>query len=437
MPGSRRIRAGCWWPIAISVLPLLFHGAALAEDSTGQVINDLYDAFLQPIRQFGSALVAARVGIGLLGSLVALHVIGAGLSFAAGTLDPFGLAARMLRLSLLCALVLATIQRQDWFFSMSGFDTLGRAIEGGFAQVMRWAAVAAELPDAGDPASMIRSVAHTVLTALFKMGEVQVFPAGTSMWKAMTNVTGLMVGLVMWFMCVVAYVIAGAIVLGEAVIADLTIQLALAFAPLMVPWLLFAPLRFLFEAWLRTLLIGGVGFVIAILFCAGMAAFARSADRAMAQVLLEPFVNAKLVATFSPILIGSILMILMAGKVMSFASSLLSGGSPGGVSLGDIRGALGAVAQAAAAPARAGVAVLNGARNLKAGASPAGRMLTRARRAFTDAPPPARHPSTASRGTQRRGAVPRAGAAARQDSVQQARARLRDKATRFKAARRR
>jgi hypothetical protein len=437
MPGIRRIRPACWCPIAASLLLLLFHGQAMADDSTGQVINDLYDAFLQPIRQFGSALVAARVGVGLLGSLVALHVIGAGLSFAAGTIDPFGLAARMLRLALLSALVLATIQRQDWFAAMSGHDTLGRAIEGGFAQIMRWAAVAAELPDTVDPASMIRSVSNTVLTALFKMGEVQVFPAGTSMWKAMTNVTGLMVGLLMWFMCVVAYVVAGAIVLGEAVIADLTIQLALAFAPLMVPWLLFAPLRFLFEAWLRTLLIGGVGFVIAILFCAGMAAFARSADRAMAQVLLEPFVNARLIATFSPILIGSILMILMAGKVMSFASSLLSGGSPGGVSLGDIRGALGAVVQAAAAPARSGVAVVHGAKGLKAGASAAGRVLARARRAIIVARPAARQPPAASRGTQRGGPGPRAGVAARQDSAQQARARLRDKATRFKAARRR
>ena len=195
--------------IALALL-LLMHGRALAEDSTGQVINDLYDAFVRPIRHFGSALVAARVGTGLLGSLVALHVIGAGLAFAAGTIDPFGLAARILRLSVLSTVVLAAIQRQDWFAELSGYDTLGRALEGGFAQIMRWAAVAAGLPDTVDPSSMIRSVSSTVLTALFKMGEVQVFPAGTSMWKAMTNVTGLMVGLLMWFMCVVAYIIAGA-----------------------------------------------------------------------------------------------------------------------------------------------------------------------------------------------------------------------------------
>jgi hypothetical protein len=429
MPEGRCIRP-CRWGrgILLGLLLLLLHERALADDSTGQVINDLYDAFLQPIRQFGSALVAARVGTGLLGSLVALHVIGAGLSFAAGTIDPFGLAARLLRLSLLSALVLATIQRQDWFVTMSGFDTLGRAIEGGFAQVMRWAAVAAELPDTVDPSSMIRSVSNTVLSALFKMGEVQVFPAGTSMWKAMTNVTGLMVGLLMWFMCVVAYIIAGAIVLGEAVIADLTIQLALAFAPLMVPWLLVAPLRFLFDAWLRTLLVGGVGFVIAILFCAGMAAFARSADRAMAQVLQEPFVNAKLIATFSPILIGSILMILMAGKVMSFASGLLSGGSPGGVSPGDIRGAIDSVVQAASTPVRAGMAAVAGANRLREAASSAGRAPGHVQRNSGGARPAAARPRPAS---------PRAGAPARQDSSRQAGARLKEKAARFKAARRR
>ena len=413
MNAGRFRKLGRGVPVAVApALLLLMHGRALAEDSTGQVINDLYDAFVRPIRHFGSALVAARVGTGLLGSLVALHVIGAGLAFAAGTIDPFGLAARILRLSVLSTVVLAAIQRQDWFAELSGYDTLGRALEGGFAQIMRWAAVAAGLPDTVDPSSMIRSVSSTVLTALFKMGEVQVFPAGTSMWKAMTNVTGLMVGLLRWFMCVVAYIIAGAIVLGEAVIADLTIQLALAFAPLMVPWLLFAPLRFLFEAWLRTLLIGGVGFVIAILFCAGMAAFAGSADRAMAQVLQEPFVNARLIATFSPILIGSILMILMAGKVMSFATSFLSGGSPGGVSLGDVRGALAAVAQSAAAPVRAGTIRLQGGNGAAGSANKATSTASTA-----SAPARGRTPS-------------------RQDSTRQARARLQEKAARFKAARR-
>jgi hypothetical protein len=265
------------------------------------------------------------------------------------------------RLSVLAGLALAAIQPQPWFAAMTGYDTLGKAIEGGFYLIMRWAAGAAHLGDLADTSSMIRTVANVVLTALFKMGEVQVFPAGTSLWKAMTNVTGLMVGLLMWFMCVVAYVIAGALVLGEAVAADLTIQIALAFAPLLVPWVLFAPLRFLFDAWLKTLLVGGVGFVIAILFCSGMAQFAASATQAMAQLPAESFINAQLIATFSPILIGSILMILMAGKVMSFANSLLSGAGMSGLSLGDFKNALTGTGAGVSGAGRAGRATFNAA----------------------------------------------------------------------------
>jgi len=182
------------------------------------------------------------------------------------------------------------------------------------------------------------------------------------MWKAFTHVTGLLAGLLMWFICMIAYIIAGAMILGEAVAADLTIQVALAFAPLMVPWLLFAPMRFLFDAWVKTLLVGGVGFLIALLFCCAMTAFANAASNALNATVGNSFESTKLIATFSPILLGSVVMIMIASKVMSFAHSLVSGGGMSGLSLDSFKMAVGTVSAAAAAPINAARSTASAAR---------------------------------------------------------------------------
>jgi len=325
--------------LAVVLLATFLPGVAMAADvNTAEVIAQLYESFKAPIVAFGGATSGG--GLMLIQALVILHIAAGGLSYAAGTTDLFDLYVKGVKLSFAAFITAACFIESPAMTSMSGYPTVAKALEGGFRTLQQAAASAAGLT-ANTTGALVTAIAAASLEPIFRMADLPVVPAGWSLMDMLTNLPGILVGLVMWFFATLAFIIAAAVILAEAVAADLTLHIAIAFAPLMVPWLLFRPMEFLFNAWIKTILVAGVGFIIAMLFCGGLAKFATAASTILSDLQASDGVaGSQLVAIYSPILLGSAILIVLGGKVIGVAHSLLSGGGMDGISLHAFRQAI-------------------------------------------------------------------------------------------------
>lgn len=350
--------------IALALVVALLPDVALAAGvNTAEVIAQLYESFKAPITAFGGS--TAGGGLILIQSLVILHIAAGGLSYAAGTTDLFDLYVKGVKLSFVAFITAACFIDSPAMMSMTGYPTVAKAIEGGFRTLQQAAAGAAGL-SASTTGSLVTSIAAAALEPVFRMADLPVVPPGWDWMDMLSNLPGILVGLIMWFFATLAFIVAAAVILAEAVAADLTLHIAFAFAPLMVPWLLFRPMEFLFNAWLKTILVAGVGFIIAMLFCGGLAKFAMTASTILSGLQAnDGIAGSQLVAIYSPILLGSIILILLGGKVMSVAHGLISGGGMDSISLHAFRQAVAATGAGASIAGKSTAAA--GSAAMKAG----------------------------------------------------------------------
>lgn len=144
-------------------------------------------------------------------------------------------------------------------------------------------------------------------------------------------------------------VLAGVVMCAHVIMGFIGVQLVLALAPVMVPFLLFRPLSWLFESWLKFLL-GACMLKIVVAFLLNVAAGLLTAMSGLAQTYYTEAQGAAASETFATdvlllglMLVFALLATLLLAQAPSIASGLLSG-SAGSMGFGGLRGVSGGLA---------------------------------------------------------------------------------------------
>lgn len=138
-------------------------------------------------------------------------------------------------------------------------------------------------------------------------------------------------------------VIAGVIMVAHIIMGFISVQLVLALAPVMVPFLMFRPLSWLFDSWLKFLL-GACMLKIVVAFLLNVVAGLLTAMNGLAAQYFRDAQNATASETFQTdvlllglMLVFALLSTLLLMQAPSIANGLLSG-SAGSVGFGGLKG---------------------------------------------------------------------------------------------------
>lgn len=141
-------------------------------------------------------------------------------------------------------------------------------------------------------------------------------------------------------------VVAGVVMVAHIIMGFISVQLVLALAPVMVPFLMFRPLAWLFDSWLKFLL-GSCMLKIVVAFLLNVVAGLLTVMNGLATRYYNEAKNASASETFSTdvlllglMLVFALLATLLLTQAPSIASGLLSG-SAGSVGFGGLRGVSG------------------------------------------------------------------------------------------------
>lgn len=160
-------------------------------------------------------------------------------------------------------------------------------------------------------------------------------------------------------------VLAGVVMAAHIIMGFISVQLVLALAPVMVPFLMFRPLSWLFDSWLKFLL-GACMLKIVVAFLLNMVGGLLSVMSDLATRYYNEAKGAAAIETLSTdvlllglMLVFALLATLLLTQAPSIATGLLSG-SAGSVGFGGLRGVSGGLANRG---------VAGGATNAAAGAA--------------------------------------------------------------------
>jgi hypothetical protein len=305
-----------------------------------------------------------------------LHVIAGGVMLASGSSDLFDIAVKGIKLSIVGSIAYSALVAQPWLGQVTGIGgaiTLPDAIMTGFYQLMgRAGATLGWQVDGNSTGAFFNSMVSTMANAIFRFVDMPILNQDQGFWRRAVSILdpANLVAMLYWFVSVLVFVLACAMLLFEILGAELTIQFAIAFTPLMVPWMLFRPMEFLFNSWLRMLIVGGLGYVAGILMISGFASFANRASILVQQSRADSmWEGAGAAMVMLPVFLGSIIFMMLASKANSIASSLVSGGGVDGISLNTIRNGVMAMNTGARAPSQTAGHALNGLSNVGRGAS--------------------------------------------------------------------
>jgi type IV secretion system protein TrbL len=169
-------------------------------------------------------------------------------------------------------------------------------------------------------------------------------------------------------------ILAGVVMVAHIIMGFISVQLVLALAPVMVPFLMFRPLAWLFDGWLKFLL-GACMLKVVVAFLLNVAAGLLTVMNDLAMRYYSEAKNASASETFSTdvlllglMLVFALLATLLLSQAPSIATGLLSGsaGSVGFRGLTAVSGGLGnrSIGQGATSTAEgAGTALAQLARN--------------------------------------------------------------------------
>jgi len=243
-------------------------------------------------------------------------------------------------------LIIKTIGKIGTIIGGQDLTDLGSAIKSTFTQFM----------------SAIQKVAGMAGTASNKassgfMDAIASFAASSS-----AIIFGLIVRAITAFVLIFALVIS----LGHIIVGTITLKLALALAPVMVPFLMFRPLSWIFESWLKFLISACMlRLVVGFLLSISNAIMGNTASLAQ-QISSEASMTAvdsmhADILLYGMVLVYSLISTLLLMQAPSIANGLMSGG--GGMGFGGIKGltqspmgkAGGAVAGRGVSASKAGV----------------------------------------------------------------------------------
>jgi hypothetical protein len=359
----------------MAIVMLLVPGASFAAAQTEvSVVTSLLDKLYTPLNAFATSL--APSGVRLLVALMTIHVAVAGIQLASGTTDLFELMLKGMKLSLIGSCAFAAIQPQPFLGMMTGIGgsiTVPTAIMTGMYKLMQVASTAGtssaaagsnwihlgSLQANGGAAgtAMFSAIFDGIFSTLDKLINIPIFGDDATVWeKIWSTINGsALASLIYWAGSIFMFLLACGVLVMELIGADLTIKFAIAFTPLMVPWILFRPMEFLFNAWLKSIIIGSLAFVVGILMLSGFSAFAvEAANLIQAQAAsASTYGGYKMAMTFLPVFLGSFIFFLLTPKAMNIAQGLISGSGTDGISIHAFRMAASAASAVSTAPNQA------------------------------------------------------------------------------------
>lgn len=294
----------------------------------------------------------------------------AGLKVVLGASDMMGLFVDLLKIGVIGAISMSAFHptpASDYIFG-SGV-TLGDFIANGFFSL-----------SGVDPGSFIASTAGAWFRTIGAVWSLPVVPPSVDGWAVLFWVIGNIIDILfvlgMKVLVTVAMVALGVLTMGHMLMGKLQIALALYLAPLLAPFLMFGPFNHLFDGWIRSIISGGMTIFVGTLFARGGLAFVESIDGLfkmlpMGSMLEVFFAPTEVNLIYLGLLFGTILFILVALRLDSLASAVLSGSGVRGFSFNDMKSALksggmGAVKSAAGAAGGALAASYAGSQGVKA-----------------------------------------------------------------------
>ena len=324
----------------------------------GDAINGVVDALLGAFRQ---QVFSPSAGLRTVYALVTIMVAFSALRM--GFLGDIGYTEMLVdwfKLAAIASVAVCAITPLDsliWLFGAK--ITLGQAIENWFLSV------------AGLGQNVIGDGLKSWMEVLKKLLNAPIIPphvaAANILSKGswiLTHCITLLGALIFQILAVIALGIAAIITVGHLLAAKILMSLAISMAPMLVPWILFRPLQFLFDAWLKTLITGGMLLVVGSFFTRAGMAFADSMNILTPKLDGADWETTSIMITFFGILLACLLFILIAQKLDGLARSLVSGSGISGFGLAQVKAAMSATGSVASAPAKAASAVAGAAHGL-------------------------------------------------------------------------
>ncbi|MDN0082487.1 type IV secretion system protein [Crenobacter sp. SG2305] len=207
--------------------------------------------------------------------------------------------------------------------------------------------------------------------------------------KAAAGLIDKLVALIIRSAAAIVAVIAGAIYVAQMVLADMAVVIGVIIGPIMIPWLMLPATSFLFDGWLRFMIVAGMWKVVGAVVFKITSGAITSLSAAIAHTDTYAKDYGTLTLMSLGLLIATVILAFLMSKIPDFANSLVSGGGVSGISG---RWAAKAIMGGAASTSKAAIATRGGvgsARNAvqgykaarAAGSSPHASMSAGARHA--------------------------------------------------------
>lgn len=157
----------------------------------------------------------------------------------------------------------------------------------------------------------------------------------TGWWDTLTGggLTQMALEFIMTALIVVVILICGAIFIGQFIITQVLLKLALIVMPVLVPWMIFSKTEFLFDGWLRFFLTAGMQKVVGAFFFSITPQLLEGAS----QIAASAEGPAGALGAYTLVLILSVAVAFLMLQTPSIAAGLISGhGGHGGGWLNNI-----------------------------------------------------------------------------------------------------
>lgn len=141
-------------------------------------------------------------------------------------------------------------------------------------------------------------------------------------WEVLGYAANVIIVVIAKILIALILILAGCIAMGTLLLAKIGIGLAMALAPVLVPWIMFAPAQSFFAAWLGFLLSGAFTILILQIFTAMMIQFTGEVGKvaAAASSFTGDF------GAYGAMLLISILLVFLMHRAGDWARALVPGG---------------------------------------------------------------------------------------------------------------
>ncbi len=324
------------------------------EFSAGTALGNMF----KEIKGIFNPDISDSIGKRIVMAFLVMGIVIGGVQIMGG-MDAVEAIVRYVKFGALGLLAIACFSPVGWL----GGETLGTLLRGLFIDTGL-----AVLTESKDPPVYMALRFMEVFDAAVS---VPVIPPHITDWTdklsfLLANPVQTTVGMIMVLLASVTLLLAGMIVIGEIFMASITMDLAIALAPILTPWIMWRPTSFLFDAWLKTILMSGMAFMIAALMGKGALAFVGEAAKIAPAAGIKPgesYSGYSIIAAYGGFFLLSLVFLFLATRVSSLAGGLIRGGMLSGVSIQEFRqgvGSLGGLASRSASPAPAAGGAIGG-----------------------------------------------------------------------------